>query len=252
MGLCCIGGGCSYGKYGAALLAVVGAVAAFGLINEPDKKADPAPKVTPEKAPAKDAKKGDEAKAPSSFFDFSMKTIDGETRNLSEYKGKVILVVNTASACGMTPQYEGLQKLYSDNKDKGLVVLAFPSNDFGNQEPGSASEIKSFCESKYNVTFPIFDKIVVSGATPHPLYKWLSEQKAGGPMTPKWNFSKYLVDHTGQVVGGFSSRVAPDDKALNAKIAAQLEIASKAAASATPATATPAPKEPSATPADKK
>ncbi len=251
MGLCCIGGGCSYGKYGAVLLAVAGSVAAFGLINDPDKKADPAPKVTP----ANDAAEPEEAKTPTSLFDFSMKTIDGETRDLSAYKGKVILVVNTASACGLTPQYEGLQKLYTDNKDKGLVVLAFPSNDFGNQEPGSASEIKSFCESKYNVTFPIFDKIVVSGATPHPLYKWLATQKAGGPMTPKWNFSKYLVDHTGQVVAGYSSRTAPDDKALNEKIATQLEAAKKATepAAATPTPSTPAaPKAPATAPADKK
>ena len=227
MGLCCIGGGCSYGKYGAVLLAVAGSVAAFGLINEPDKKADPAPKVTPEKAPAKDAAKPAEAKTPTSFFDFSMKTIDGETRDLSTYKGKVILVVNTASACGMTPQYEGLQKLYTDNKDKGLVVLAFPSNDFGGQEPGSASEIKTFCESKYNVTFPIFDKIVVSGADPHPLYKWLAAQKGGGPITPKWNFTKYLVDHTGQVVAGYGSRIAPSDAALNTKITQLLEALPK-------------------------
>ncbi len=218
MGLCCIGGGCSYGKYGAVLLAVAGSVAAFGLINEPEKKPDPAPKVAPEKTPAKDAAKPAEVKTPASLFDFSMKTIDGEMRDLSAYKGKVILVVNTASACGLTPQYEGLQKLYTDNKDKGLVVLAFPSNDFGGQEPGSASEIKTFCESNYKVTFPIFDKIVVSGPTPHPLYKWLSEQKAGGPMTPKWNFSKYLLDHTGQVVAGYGSRVAPNDAALNTKI----------------------------------
>lgn len=227
MGLCCIGGGCSYGKYGAVILAVAGSIAAFGLINEPDKKADPAPKVSPEKAPAKDAAKPEEAKAPTSFFDFSMKTIDGETRALSEYKGKVILVVNTASACGLTPQYEGLQKLYTDNKDKGLVVLAFPSNDFGGQEPGSASEIKTFCESNYKVTFPIFEKIAVSGADAHPLYKWLTAQKGGGPITPKWNFTKYVVDHTGQVVAGYASKVAPSDAALNKKITELLEALPK-------------------------
>lgn len=143
-------------------------------------------------------------------FDFSAKDIDGRERSLAEFKGKAMLVVNTASKCGFTPQYAGLEKLWKDYADKGLVVLGFPCDQFGHQEPGDATEIKRFCTLDYGVSFPMFDKIAVNGADAHPLYQWLKSEKAGflGTAAIKWNFSKFLIGRDGRVL----ARYAPTDK----------------------------------------
>ena len=140
---------------------------------------------------------------------------DDAPQNLCQYAGKVILVVNTASYCGYTKQYEGLEALYAKYNPKGLVVLGFPSNDFGKQEPGSAKEIADLCYNTYGVKFPMFAKSVVSGESPNPFHAQLI--KATGK-EPKWNFTKYLIDRNGKVIEYFPSKVTPDDKALVGKI----------------------------------
>jgi glutathione peroxidase len=149
-----------------------------------------------------------------SLHDITATTIDGESQSLSAYKGKVLLVVNTASECGFTPQYTGLEKLWREYKDKGLVVLGFPSNDFGGQEPGSEDDIKSFCSTKFHTTFPLYAKVKTQGDGQSPVYRFLSADYG----EPKWNFHKYLVDRDGKVRKAFPSAVAPDDPALRAAI----------------------------------
>jgi glutathione peroxidase len=146
----------------------------------------------------------------STVHDFKAKTIEGKDQSLGDYKGKVMLVVNTASKCGFTPQYKGLESLYRQYRDKGLVVLGFPCDQFGHQEPGDENEIKNFCSLNYDVSFPMFAKIEVNGANAHPLYKHLKEEKPGvlGSEGIKWNFTKFLVDKSGNVV----KRYAPTDK----------------------------------------
>lgn len=157
------------------------------------------------------------------FYDFSLKDINGEDLKLSSYKGKIVLVVNTASRCGFTHQYEGLQKLYDAYQDKGLVVLGIPSNDFLSQEPGTNAEIKKFCETKFGITFPMTEKVHVKGADTDPLYLWLLAQPGGE--TPGWNFHKFLIGKDGKLLRSFDSKVEPDDKgllsAIDAAIAAQ-------------------------------
>jgi glutathione peroxidase len=151
----------------------------------------------------------------TTVYNFSARTIDGKTRKLSDYKGKVLLVVNTASQCGFTPQYKGLEALYRKYQDKGLVVLGFPSNQFGAQEPGPDSEIAEFCEVNYGVTFPMFSKIDVNGDAAHPLYKYLTTEKKGllGSEAIKWNFTKFLVDRKGTVVERYAPTTKPEDLA---------------------------------------
>jgi glutathione peroxidase len=156
---------------------------------------------------------------PSSVYDITLNRLDGTPEKLDAYQGKVLLVVNTASECGYTPQYEGLEKLHEELSSKGLAILGFPSNDFGAQEPGSASDIGAFCKKNYGVTFPMFDKVVTKGDAATPLYKLLAE-KAGAP---KWNFHKYLVDRRGNIVKGFQSSVAPESAELRDAIAPLLE-----------------------------
>ena len=151
----------------------------------------------------------------------TMKKIDGKEVDLASYKGKVVLIVNVASRCGYTGQYAGLQKLYDSYKDKGLVVLGFPANEFGAQEPGTDAEIATFCSSKYGVTFDMFSKIVVKGADKAPLYKSLTES-ADPKGEVGWNFEKFLIGRDGKVVGRFKSGVAPDDATLKAAIEAAL------------------------------
>ena len=155
-----------------------------------------------------------------SFHDLTANTLDGTPKNLSEYKGKVVLVVNTASACGYTPQYAGLEQLYQDYKDKGVVVLGFPSNDFGGQEPGTAAEIKTFCEKKYHVTFPMFAKVKTKGEGQSPVYAFLVAKDGA----PKWNFHKYVVGKDGQVSAAFPSSVKPDSEELKSAIEAALKL----------------------------
>jgi glutathione peroxidase len=147
------------------------------------------------------------------LYDFNVKSIDGKDVPLSMYKGKALLIVNTASECGFTPQYEGLQRLYESYRAKGFEVLAFPSNDFGAQEPGTAEEIQTFCSTRYKTTFPLFAKVVVKGPNAAPLYKYLQElPKNGGAV--KWNFGKFLVDAKGEVVAHFESKVEPTSDTL--------------------------------------
>jgi len=144
----------------------------------------------------------------------TMNRIDGSPQALSDYEGRVVLVVNVASRCGLTPQYAGLESLYRSRSDEGLVVLGFPANDFGGQEPGTNEEIVEFCTGRYDVTFPMFEKISVTGPDQHELYRTLSTE--GGD--PSWNFTKYLIDREGRVVARFDPRVKPDDPALTGEI----------------------------------
>ena len=153
-----------------------------------------------------------------SFYDLTANTLEGSPKNLADYKGKVLVVVNTASECGYTPQYEGLEHLYERYRDKGIVVLGFPSNDFGGQEPGTAAEIKSFCEKKYHVTFPMFAKVKTKGEGQSPVYAFL----ATGFGAPKWNFHKYVVGKDGKVRAAFPSSVKPDSPELKDAIEAAL------------------------------
>jgi len=145
------------------------------------------------------------------IHEFRARTIDGDERSLDEYKGKVVLVVNVASQCGLTPHYAGLQELYENFRDRGLVVLGFPCNQFGAQEPGSEAEVKKFCETRYGVTFPMFAKIDVNGSTRHPLYEFLTEQptQPDGAGDIQWNFAKFLVDRSGKVAARFAPATAP-------------------------------------------
>jgi glutathione peroxidase len=150
------------------------------------------------------------------LLDRRMETLNGEDSSLCQYSGKVLLVVNTASRCGYTPQYEGLEKLYRRYKARGLVVLGFPSNDFGGQEPGSAAEIAKFCELNYGVSFPMFAKTGVRAGAANPFYDGLA--KASGGSTPQWNFHKYLVDRRAGKVVPFGTKVAPEDRQLVGEI----------------------------------
>lgn len=151
------------------------------------------------------------------FHSFTMKTIDGEERSLSTYKGKVVLVVNTASECGYTPQYAGLQELYKKYKDRGFAIAAFPANDFGAQEPGTDAQIKSFCSTKYRTTFDLYSKISVTGEGIHPLFIYLTSQP-GMNGAVSWNFNKFLVDREGRVAGRFPSKVEPSAPELVTKL----------------------------------
>jgi glutathione peroxidase len=144
----------------------------------------------------------------ANVYDFTMDDIDGKPVNLGAYKGKVLLLVNTASLCGNTPQYGELERIYEQYHERGFEVLAFPANNFGQQEPGTNAEIKGFCLTKYSVSFPLFSKISVKGSDKHPLYQYLTEQSAF-PGEVEWNFQKYLVDRSGQVVGRFHHRTKP-------------------------------------------
>jgi glutathione peroxidase len=145
----------------------------------------------------------------TSIYDFSARDIDGNERSLAEWRGKTMLVVNVASKCGFTPQYTGLEALWQADRDKGLVVLGFPCDQFGHQEPGDEAEIRNFCSTSYEVSFPMFSKIEVNGDRAHPLYKWLKSEGKGilGSESIKWNFTKFLIDRDGQVV----KRYAPTD-----------------------------------------
>ncbi len=144
--------------------------------------------------------------------DFTATTITGEEQPLDSYSGKVALVVNTASKCGFTPEYKGLENLWQDQRDRGLVVLGFPCDQFGHQEPGDEAEIKTFCSTQYDVTFPMFAKVEVNGEHADPLYKWLKSEGRGilGSESIKWNFTKFLVDAEGQVVKRYASTDTPE------------------------------------------
>lgn len=192
------------GIVGILLIGGIGAAYALGFIFNPSPKTPP-----PEK----------------SVYEFTMKDIDGKDVKLDTYKGKVSLVVNTASKCGLTPQYEGLQALYDKYKDRGFVVLGFPANNFMGQEPGTEKEIKDFCTLNYKVSFPMFSKISVKGTDQHPFYTYLTNKQSNpgfdGDIT--WNFEKFLVGKDGKVLARFSPKTKPDDP----KIAEAIEAALK-------------------------
>jgi glutathione peroxidase len=184
---------------GALLVAAAGAAAWSGAVTRPASAAGEA--------------------AGTSFYDLAAKSLEGEPVPFQQYAGKVTLAVNVASQCGFTPQYKGLEKLYSDLSPKGLVVLGFPSNEFGGQEPGSAAEIQTFCKKNYGVTFPMFQKLVTKpGAEQSPVYRFLTD----GRDAPSWNFCKYLVGKDGRVIAFFPSKVTPDDPQLRHAIDAAL------------------------------
>ncbi|MDM5263563.1 glutathione peroxidase [Sulfurovum sp. XTW-4] len=149
----------------------------------------------------------------TSIYDFKVKTINGTETTLEPYKGKVLLIVNVASKCGFTPQYNGLEALYQKYKESGLVVLGFPSNQFGSQEPGTEEEIQNFCRVNFGVTFPMFSKIKVNGENTHPLYAYLKSELPGflGTESIKWNFTKFLIDKNGKVIQRFGSATKPKE-----------------------------------------
>ncbi|MEM6468920.1 MAG: glutathione peroxidase [Planctomycetota bacterium] len=157
-------------------------------------------------------------------LNFKMKSIDGETVDLEDYEGNVVLIVNTASQCGLTPQYAGLEAMYKKYKDKGFVVLGFPCNQFGSQEPGTEADIKKFCSTRYNVSFPMFGKIEVNGDGACDLYKFLTSKNVepAGDGRVSWNFEKFLVDRDGHLIGRFSPRTKPSDSALVKAVEAAL------------------------------
>ena len=146
------------------------------------------------------------------FFDFEAKKLSGKTVSMKEYQGKTIVVVNTASKCGFTPQYEGSEKLYQKYKDQGLIILAFPCNQFANQEPGSSNDIKQFCEVNYGVSFPLFEKVDVNGRNAHPIFKYLKSKLSGGLFGSriKWNFTKFLINKKGIPVKRFAPTTKPE------------------------------------------
>ncbi|HEV3120928.1 MAG TPA: glutathione peroxidase [Isosphaeraceae bacterium] len=168
--------------------------------------------------------KADDNGKPASVLDFKMKDIDGKDVNLADYKGDVLLLVNTASKCGYTPQYEGLETIFEKYKDKGFKVLAFPANEFGAQEPGTDPEIKTFCKTNFHVAFPVFSKIVVKGQGIHPLYQYLT----GKDTNPKyagtipWNFTKFLVNRKGEVIGRYPPKVEPESAEVTKAIESAL------------------------------
>ena len=149
--------------------------------------------------------------------DFEFRSIDGKPLKLKDYAGHPVLVVNTASECGFTPQYAGLESLWKKYRDRGLIVLGVPSNDFGRQEPGTESDIRNFCTKNYGVSFPMTAKYEVSGRNAHPFYHWIVAQ-AGDAAAPRWNFHKYLIDAKGDLVGIYPSKVSPEDKKLVTEI----------------------------------
>jgi glutathione peroxidase len=171
----------------------------------------------------KSAKESKPVKA--SVYSFTMKDIDGKEVPLSKYKGKVVMIVNVASKCGFTPQYEQLEAVYEKYKDKGLVILGFPANNFKGQEPGTNEEIKQFCTSKYGVKFPMFDKISVNGDDINPFYVYLTAKETdpqfAGPIT--WNFNKFLIDKNGNIIARYDSKIKPDDPQVTTDIEAAIK-----------------------------
>jgi glutathione peroxidase len=214
----------------AMIFAAVAGVVAFGvaaavLIAKPGDQADVIKE--PTKEPAKAKKEGE----PASPLDFKLKDIDGKDIDLSQYKGKVVLLVNVASKCGLTKQYTALQAAYEKYKDQGFVIVGFPANNFGGQEPGSEAEIKQFCSSKYNVSFPMTSKISVKGDDQHALYKWLTRAETNKDFAGdiEWNFAKFLVDRNGNVMARFSARTKPDDEQVTKAVEAALKAGTKTA-----------------------
>ena len=149
----------------------------------------------------------------ASIYDFEINALDGGTQKLSDYRNQVLLIVNTASKCGFTPQYQGLEELHRRYANDGLAILGFPCNQFGRQEPGDAVQIRKFCETRYSVSFPLFAKIDVNGPQAHPLFEYLKERRPGmlGSRAVKWNFTKFLVSRSGEVLKRYGSRTKPEE-----------------------------------------
>ncbi len=162
------------------------------------------------------------AEGKGSLYDVPLKDIDGKDTSLKAYQGKVLLVVNVASKCGYTPQYEALEAIQKQYQAKGFTVLGFPCNDFGSQEPGTAEEIKQFCSSKYEVTFPLFEKLHVKGAEQHPLYAVLTGKQSPFPGDIKWNFGKFIISRDGKILARFDSKVKPNSPEMTAAIESAL------------------------------
>jgi glutathione peroxidase len=196
------------------MLVVAGAVALAGVVL-----AGPPAPVNVVKEPTKEPAVAQNDK-PAGPLDFAVKDIDGKDAKLDQYKGKVVLIVNVASKCGFTPQYKGLEALYKKYADQGLIVIGFPANDFGHQEPGTNEEIKTFCSSKYDVTFPMMSKVAVVGDEKTPLYKFLTEKPTAGDFAGEigWNFTKFLVDRNGNLIARWASQTKPDDKQVTEEI----------------------------------
>lgn len=173
--------------------------------------------------PSNATKNISEVKMNNNISKLSVKDIDGKIVNLSDYQGKVLLIVNVASYCGYTKQYSGLEAIYKKYKDKGFEILAFPCNQFGQQEPGTNEEIKSFCSSKFDVTFKLFDKVDVNGKDQSPLYSILTNNETTGKADIKWNFEKFLIDKNGNVVSRYASKVEPESKELTSAIENELK-----------------------------
>ncbi|MHB8904755.1 MAG: glutathione peroxidase [Melioribacteraceae bacterium] len=168
------------------------------------------------------AKNNESGSASNDINNIVVKDMNGKEVNLADYKGKVLLIVNVASKCGYTPQYEGLETIYNKYKEKGFEILAFPCNDFGGQEPGTNEEIKTFCSSKYNVTFKLFDKIKVLGDERSPLYARLINNNVTEKGDVKWNFEKFLIDKNGNIVSRFRSKVKPESEEITKAIESEL------------------------------
>ena len=165
------------------------------------------------------------AREKHSPLDFTVKTIDGKEQNLEQYKGKVVMIVNVASKCGYTPQYAALEKLYKTYADRGFVILGFPANNFRSQEPGSDEQIKTFCTSKYGVTFPMMSKISVEGPDQAPIYKFLTEPETAGEFAGPigWNFNKFIIDRNGNLIARYNSKTTPDDPEVTGEIEKALD-----------------------------
>ena len=184
---------------------------------QPSSPTKPATSTAQTAAPTSNSDAGEKSMETQNYLTIPFKTITGNDSTLSAFKGKVVLVVNTASECGFTPQYEGLEKLYEKYKDRGLVVVGFPANNFGHQEPGTNEQIAKFCSTKYSVTFPMMSKVSVKGADIHPLFRYLTEQSPI-PGEIKWNFSKFLLDKNGKLVARYLSEITPLDSGLTSRI----------------------------------
>jgi glutathione peroxidase len=185
------------------------------------------PKETPSNAQESTAPSPAQTKQAASIYEFEMDDIDGNPVKLADYRGKVLLVVNVASQCGYTPQYAGLQALYGKYRDRGLAVLGFPANNFGSQEPGTNEQIRQFCTTNYNATFPMFSKISVKGDDKHPLYRYLTGSEQGRQFGAeiKWNFNKFLIDRDGNIVGVYGSKTEPQSPEMIAQIESALDQA---------------------------
>lgn len=216
--LCCIGKCRSGGGLWAAIATAVAVLVPAVMIATSDRDSEGDAESASVATVALTEPGGEMTEDPRYVLAHEVRRIDGETEDLESRKGEVLLIVNVASRCGFTRQYEGLEALYRDKKERGFSVLGFPANEFGRQEPGSNEEIAQFCSTRFDVTFPMYEKIVVKGEGAHPLYRQLAQQPEPVGGEPRWNFTKFLVDREGRVVARFEPTIEPDDEGMLAKI----------------------------------